>query len=83
MWCVNPSRFDLQKSQSCVDHLEVRLADTLEELQKRPTLSTSSPNETSSSTTSADKGQESSGGVAEGGAPNGGKEEKIATEEVL
>ena len=79
---MTTSRFDLQKSQSRVDHLEVRLADALEELQKRPTLSSSSPN---ASTPSGDKGQEGLVGVAESGASNSGgigKEEKVATEEV-
>ena len=60
----------------------MRLADALEELQKRPTLSSSSPNETSSSTPSGDKGQESLGGVAEGGASNSGKDDKVTTDEV-
>ena len=65
-----------------MDHLEVRLADVLEELQKRPTLSSSSPNETSSSVASGDKGQESIGGVVEGGASNSGREEKPTADEV-
>ena len=75
-------RFDLQKSQSRNDHLEVRLADALEELQKRPTRSSSSPNETEGSTPSGDKGQEGLGGVAEGGASSSGKEDKATSEEV-
>ena len=75
-------RFDLQKSQSRVDRLEVRLADTLDELQKRPTLSSSSPNETSGAASIGDKGQEGVGGVAEGGVLNTGKEDKVTSEEV-
>ena len=78
----NNIRFDLQKSQSRNDHLEVRLADALEELQKRPTRSSSSPNETEGSTPSGDKGQEGLGGVAEGGASSSGKEDKTSSEEV-
>ena len=80
--CISPHRFDLQKSQSRVDHLEVRLADTLEELRKRPTLSSSSPNEANSSTATGDKGQLAIGGVVEGGASGNGKEDKATTEEV-
>ena len=76
------TRFDLQKSQSRVDRLEVRLTDVLEELQKRPILSSSSPNETSGSANSGDKGQEGMGGVAEGGVSNTGKEDKATAEEV-
>ena len=60
----------------------MQLADALEELQKRPTLSSSSPNETSGSTPSGDKGQEGLGGVVEGGASNSGKEDKVASDEV-
>ena len=75
-------RFDLQKSQSRNDHLEVQLVDALEQLQKRPTRSSSSPNERDSSTPSGDKGQEALGGVAEGGASSSGKEDKATNEEV-
>ena len=62
--------------------MEVRLADALEELRKRPTRSSSSPNETEGSTPSGDKGQEGLGGMAEGGASNSGKEDKATSEEV-
>ena len=63
-----------------MDQLEVRLTDTLEELQKRPTLSSSSPNEPTTAT--GDKGQLGVGGVVEGGASGNGKEDKATTEEV-
>ena len=60
----------------------MQLANALEELQKRPTHSSSSPNEPEGSTPSGDKGQEGLGGVAEGGAAGSGKEDKVTSEEV-